>query len=209
MKQKLVTTQLVKTELKLKSLQGHLHKMKYKEWLLLAGFTGGAALLRVPMQVAPSIEPISFFAFLSGWLFGKKKGFLVGASALYLSNFLTVGGQGPWTFFMLAGFGIIGAAGGFLRKNASIIETVLVMGSATLIYEIIVNLGSIMFFPFAIIPLLLGAIPFGIVHLLSNAGFSALLPISRKLIVKKGFNERQLAERIMKKLKLPLKKRNI
>ena len=69
------------------------------------------------MQAVPSAEPLTFFAILAGWLFGRNKGFLAGASSLYISNFFMFGGQGPWSIFQAVGFGIAGWLGGTLRKK--------------------------------------------------------------------------------------------
>ncbi|MCX6709808.1 MAG: hypothetical protein NTV63_02520, partial [Candidatus Woesearchaeota archaeon] len=91
--------------------------LRLREILVLSGFILGAAGLRATMQFLPSVEPLTFFAMLSGFLFGKKKGFIAGASSLYLSNFLVFGGQGPWTLFQALGFGIAGFLGGFLKGN--------------------------------------------------------------------------------------------
>src|SRR3989344_1371577 len=92
----------------LHAVQKQMQLLKLREWLVVMGFVFGGALLRIPMQVVPSAEPITFFAILSGWLFGKKKGFITGALAGYLSNFLMFGGQGPWTIFQMLGWGIAG-----------------------------------------------------------------------------------------------------
>ncbi len=179
--------------LALHALEKQLQIMKLKEWLFLISFIFGAALLRVPMQAVPSAEPLTFFAILAGWLFGKKKGFLAGISSLYISNFLVFGGQGIWTFFQALGFGIAGFLGGFLRKNASVFETVLYMAIATLIFEIIVNIGSLFMFPFSIFTLFLTALPFTLIHLVSNSIFALFLPITKKVVYEKGrFNEKEL-----------------
>ena len=59
----------------LHALQKQMQVLRLKEWLVLIGVAVGAALLRVPMQAVPSAEPLTFFAVLAGWLFGRKKGF--------------------------------------------------------------------------------------------------------------------------------------
>jgi len=205
MKQKLIKKfkkkKIVVVEQKLKSsqrlalqaLQKQLQVIRLKEWLVLISFIFGAALLRVPMQAVPSAEPLTFFAILAGWLFGRKKGFLAGASSLYISNFLMFGGHGPWTLFQALGFGVAGFIGGFLRKKSTIFETILYVAIATLIFEIIINIGSIWMFPFSIFTLFLTALPFTLIHLASNSIFALFLPITKKVIYEKGkFNEKEL-----------------
>jgi energy-coupling factor transport system substrate-specific component len=179
--------------LALHALQKQLHILKLREWLILISFVFGAALLRVPMQAMPNVEPLTFFAILAGWLFGKKKGFLAGASSLYISNFLVFGGQGPWTIFQVIGYGIAGFLGGFLRKKATVIETVVLVAIATLIMQIIFNIGWGIMSGFNIFLAFLTAIPFTLTHLVSNSIFALFLPKARKFIYEKGkFNEKEL-----------------
>ena len=61
-----------KDKLALHLLLKQLEIFKLKEYILLAGFMLGGALLRIPMQAVPSAEPITFFAMLAGWLFGPE-----------------------------------------------------------------------------------------------------------------------------------------
>ncbi|HJO01996.1 MAG: hypothetical protein QGI89_04565 [Candidatus Woesearchaeota archaeon] len=182
------------------ALQKQLQVLKLKEWLILFGFIGGAAALRVPMQAVPSAEPLTFFAILAGWLFGRNKGFLAGASSLYISNFFMFGGQGPWSIFQAVGFGIAGWLGGTLRKKASYLEVMIVAVTATLAFEIIMNaltpfmISTSIFVAFAL------ALPFIMVHLVSNMIFALALPFAKKFIEKKGgFNEKDICINILDK----------
>lgn len=185
----------LKQKLVQRVLQKQIQIIKLKEWLAVAGFVLSAATLRAVMQVAPSVEPITFFALLGGCLFGKKKGFLIGAGALYASNFLVFGGQGFWTPFQALGFGLAGVLGGFLSKKAKLWSVFLITILATIIFEIIVNLG--MFFLF---PNLLAAIPFIVIHLISNGVFSFLLPAAKEAIYEKGkFNQKEICTKLLQK----------
>ncbi len=180
------------------ALQKQLQVLKLREILLLASFTGGAALLRVPMQAVPSAEPITFFAILAGWLFGRSKGFAVGATALYISNFLCFGGQGPWTLLQAIGFGVAGWLGGCMRKKASYVEVAAVAIIGTLVFEIIMNsftpmmTGTSIFIAFAL------AIPFTLIHLFSNIAFAFALPKVKKMIERGGgFDEKDVALHVL------------
>ncbi|MFH1133724.1 MAG: hypothetical protein V1735_04480 [Nanoarchaeota archaeon] len=191
-----------KEKVALSALDAMLASLRFKEYLILGTFVIGSALLRVPMQALPSVEPISFFAFLAGWLFGWRKGAATGALALGASNFLVMGGQGPWTIFQAAGFAAIGAAGGLMRKRASLFEVVPMMVIATVFYEVCVNLGSAIFMPFALPVLFLTAIPFTLIHVGSNLAFAFALPKAKKFVDKKGgFDERRLAEELQERLR--------
>ncbi|MEA2037623.1 MAG: ECF transporter S component [Nanoarchaeota archaeon] len=196
----------------LHAVQKQLQLLRLKEWLIIAGFIGGGAALRSVMQPIPSAEPITFFAILAGWLFGKKKGFITGAAAGYLSNFIMFGGQGPWTIFQMLGWGMAGFLGGFIRnirpkKNyfafwlSSIIPVLLIGVTATLLFEVTLNVGWTLFFPYSIFALFLSGLPFLIIHLISNAAFSLFLPFARKFTYEKGkFNEVDICNSIVSKL---------
>ncbi|NQU99006.1 hypothetical protein HQ533_06100 [Candidatus Woesearchaeota archaeon] len=191
----------VKQRVALHALQKQLSILNLREALILISFIVGAGLLRVPMQALPSAEPITFFALLAGWLFGKKKGFLVGAGALLTSNFFVFGGHGPWTLFQAAGFGMAGFLGGFLRKKSGYVSTVLIAIAATLVFELVLNFSSMLIFPFGFM-VFITALPFTLIHLVSNVVFAMGLPKARKLIHEKGqFNERALCRELIAKLK--------
>ncbi|MFH1641828.1 MAG: DUF6580 family putative transport protein [Nanoarchaeota archaeon] len=188
----------VKQRLAQLTLQKQLQIINLREWLLTIGFILGAAALRAPMQAIPSAEPITFFALLSGWLFGKRKGFFVGAGALYASNFLVFGGQGIWTLFQAIGFGMAGFLGGFLRKNSKIWHVLLISILGTVFFELIINIGSLFMFPFGFFTLFLTALPFGIIHLISNTSFALLLPQTKKFIEDKGeFNQKEVCRKLI------------
>ncbi len=137
---------------------------------------------RAAMQGIPSVEPMSAISLIVGMLFGSRVGFVFGAKAMFLSNFLVMGGQGPWTIFQALGMGLGGFLGGFLKdKKITFGRVALVTLAATVIYEIIVNLGWLALFPFSYSLLALSfitAIPFSLIHIASNLSFSALIPKS-------------------------------
>ena len=233
MKQKLVLKKKKelkeKTEQRLKpaqkvalhAVQKQLQYLKLKQWLIVVGFIGGAAALRVPMQAIPSAEPITFFAILAGWLFGKKKGFITGASAGYLSNFLMFGGQGPWTIFQMLSWGIAGFLGGFIKdikpkKNylafwlKSIIPLMVIVIASTLTFEIIMNLSWSFFMPFSIFGLFLSGLPFMLIHLISNITFSLFLPFARKVVYEKGkFSEMDICNSVISRINSGIKRNRV
>lgn len=216
LKQKKKDKQQTKKELNasqrvaIRALQRQLQILKLKELLLLIGFTVGAALLRVPMQVVPSAEPLLFFAVLSGWLFGKNKGFAVGAGSLYISNYFMFGGHGPWTLFQAVGFGIAGWLGGLLRKKASYPEVIIIVLTGTLIFEIIMNAATPFMLPTALSTTIFMAfalaLPFTIVHLASNFVFALALPSAKRFVEKNGgFNEKDICVALLNKYNINTK----
>ena len=190
----------------IKAVQKQVQLLNLKEVLLLIGFTIGAALLRIPMQAVPSAEPLTFFAILAGWLFGRSRGFAVGASSLFISNFFMFGGQGPWTIFQVLGFGIAGWLGGFLRKKASYLEVGLIVIMGTLIFEIIMNAFTPLMFGSSIFVVFALALPFMMVHLVSNLIFALALPSAKRFIEEKGgFNEKDICVNILNKYNISSK----
>lgn len=201
-KQKLSTAQSVA----IKVVQKQLQVIRLKEVLIISGMVFGGALLRIPMQAVPSAEPLTFFAILAGWLFGRKKGFATGAASLYVSNFFMFGGQGPWTPFQALSFGIAGYLGGMLRKKASYLEVIGITIIATLAFEVIMNsfspfmAGNSIFMAFAL------AIPFTTIHLISNFIFSLALPSAKKFAEKQGgLNEKDICVNILNKYNINTK----
>lgn len=182
----------LKQRLALEALQKTIQVLNLKEALFLISFSLGGALLRIPMQSVPSAEPITFFAILAGWLFGRYKGAAVGASSLYISNYFMFGGHGPWSLFQAIGFGAAGYLGGFLRDKAKWYDALIVAAGSTLIFEIIMNgytalSGANIFIAFFF------ALPFLAVHMISNLIFALFLPKARKLVWEKGgFDEKKL-----------------
>ena len=189
----------------LHALQKQKQILELKEWLFILGFIDAGSLLRVPMQAFPNVEPLTFFALLTGWLFGWKKGAMVGASSLYISNFLVFGGQGPWVIFQVIGYGLVGFLGGFLRKKSGIFSAMGLAFLATVMLQIILNIGWSFFIGFNFIAAMFTAIPFALIHIVSNTIFAAALPKVKKVIDKIGkFDEKKLCNDLMAKLNCKL-----
>lgn len=184
------------------SIQKQLQNLRLKEAIIIGSFILVSGIGRILMQGLPSVEPIIFFAVLAGWLFGSKKGFIVGATSLVLSNFFVFGGQGPWTVFQALGFGVAGFIGSFLRKKAKIFESMIAMILATLIFEIIVDIGSVIYNPANIFTTFFLALPFLAIHVVSNSIFSLALPKAKEFVEKRGhFDEREIYNEFLAKFR--------
>lgn len=190
-------------KISLRTLEKHLLLLRLEEHLILITFVTGGILGRILLQGLPSVEPITFFAVLAGSLFGKRRGAISGATAWYLSNFFMFGGQGPWTFVHILSGAFAGYLGGFLEKKGGYIKTVAIMVSATLFFELIMNISSGFFFGFGMFISFISAAPFIIAHLFSNIGFSFLLPKAKKTVMETGkLNEKKLCKEYIEKIKL-------
>ena len=159
---------------------------------------------RAVMQGLPSIEPITFFAFLSGMLFGSRKGAAAGAASWYLSNFLVIGGQGPWTIPQVLFGALAGYLGGFAKGKGTYLKAIVLMLSATVAFEVVANIASGFYLGFGVLVSFLTAIPFTIAHLVSNGVFALGLPKAKAFVERIGkLDEIALTKELMRKLRNP------
>ncbi|RMF07192.1 ECF transporter S component [Candidatus Woesearchaeota archaeon] len=195
----------------LRALETQLRLYNLQEWVLVASFIASAGVLRIAMQFLPNVEPLTFFALLAGALFGWRKGFLVGASSLWWSNYFVIGGQGPWSFFQAASFGIAGILGSFIPvkgRNSRgstwrIIPFALVASLiATALFEIIMNLGWAFMFGMSPLAVFASGLPLFGVHLASNLSFAVLIPKFGGLIYEKaGLADRALCRHLIARIR--------
>jgi Prenyltransferase and squalene oxidase repeat len=68
-----------------------------------------AALGRIAFAALPNVKPTTDIVLVSGYALGGGPGFAVGALAGLASNFFF--GQGPWTPWQMAGWGMVGVLG--------------------------------------------------------------------------------------------------
>jgi len=68
-----------------------------------------AALGRIAFAAVPNVKPTTDIVLISGYALGGGPGFVVGAVAALTSNFFF--GQGPWTPWQMAGWGLTGMLG--------------------------------------------------------------------------------------------------
>jgi energy-coupling factor transport system substrate-specific component len=71
-----------------------------------------AALGRDAFVALPDVKPITAMTFVVGYALGPLPGFTVGALGMLVSNFVL--GQGPYTPWQMAAWGIVGLAGAAL-----------------------------------------------------------------------------------------------
>jgi energy-coupling factor transport system substrate-specific component len=76
---------------------------------LVAALAALAVAGRVALSPIPNVVPTTDIALLSGYALGGAPGFAVGALAGLVSNFWL--GQGPWTPWQMAGWGMTGVLG--------------------------------------------------------------------------------------------------
>jgi len=88
--------------------------MKTRDISLIAMLGALSAVLRVPFAAIPNVQPSTFLVAATGYAFGPKKGFAVGALTAIISGFFL--GMGPWTIFQILAWGLCGVFFGLLPK---------------------------------------------------------------------------------------------
>ena len=73
------------------------------------------ALGRIAFAAVPNVKPTTVIVLGAGYALGGAPGYVVGAVAALTSNFFF--GQGPWTPWQMAGWGITGVAGALLARG--------------------------------------------------------------------------------------------
>ncbi len=81
---------------------------------LVATLAAFAALGRIAFAALPNVKPTTDIVLVSGYALGGAPGFAVGALAGLTSNFFF--GQGPWTPWQMAAWGLTGILGAALAR---------------------------------------------------------------------------------------------
>lgn len=114
---------------------------------LLGILAACGAALRVPSPGVAGLEPMFFLLVLSGRVFGRGFGFVLGALTMFASSLVT-GGVGPWLPFEMLGAAWFGFFAGCLppvRGRAEIAMLTAYAVVASLLYGALLNLW---FWPF-------------------------------------------------------------
>ncbi len=85
-----------------------------REVAAMASLAGISAAARIPFAALPNIQPCTVLILAGGYVFGSRRGFVIGAVTALVSNFYL--GQGPWTLWQMLGWGLVGASGGLLAR---------------------------------------------------------------------------------------------
>ena len=89
-----------------------------RELALVAALAAAAAGGRVLFAAVPNVQPVTMVVAVTGVTLGARAGLATGATAALASNVFL--GQGPWTPWQMAGWGMVGiaaAAGAPLLRN--------------------------------------------------------------------------------------------
>jgi len=141
---------------------------------LVAALAALAIAGRIAFAAFPNVKPTTDIVIFAGYALGGAPGFAVGALTALVSNFWF--GQGPWTPWQMAGWGLCGVLGAVLAlgtRNAGRFTLAAICGFAGILYGALLNFslmatygGDLSWRHFL---LLEGrAVPFEIAHVFGN-----------------------------------------
>jgi len=110
---------------------------------LVAALAALAALGRLAFAPLPNVKPTTDIVLIAGFALGGAPGFVVGAVAALASNL--VFGQGPWTPWQMAAWGLCGVFGAVLGRlsghRLGRVQLALACGAAGLMFGAIMDLS--------------------------------------------------------------------
>jgi energy-coupling factor transport system substrate-specific component len=142
---------------------------------LVAALAALAVAGRVVVAAIPNVVATTDIVIFAGYALGGAPGFVVGALAGLISNFWL--GQGPWTPWQMAGWGLAGILGAVLaratRRRAGRLELTLACGFAGIAYGALLNFSLMVSYggEFTLdrwLTLEARAVPFDLAHALGN-----------------------------------------
>lgn len=107
---------------------------------LVAALAALAIAGRIAFAAFPNVKPTTDIVIVAGYALGAAPGFAVGALTALVSNFWF--GQGPWTPWQMAGWGmcgVLGAALAVIRPRPGRLTLAVVCGLAGLAYGALLN----------------------------------------------------------------------
>ena len=148
-----------------------------KDITLIASLTALAVVSRAVFYLVPQVKPIAAVVGVSGAVLGAKRGYLIGALSMFVSNFIF--GQGAWTPFQMVAMGVVGLIFGIVFEKIKVNKISLaVVGffSVLIFYGLIVDLSSVLYFNSdmslkGIIAVYAAGVPFNLVFGVTTAVF--------------------------------------
>jgi energy-coupling factor transport system substrate-specific component len=147
---------------------------------LVAALAALAIAGRIAFAAFPNVKPTTDIVIFAGYALGPAPGFAVGALTALVSNFWF--GQGPWTPWQMAGWGMCGILGAALAlgvRNAGRLSLALTCGLAGILYGALLNFslmatygGDLSLERFGV--LAARAVPFDAAHVAGNVAFALI-----------------------------------
>ncbi len=140
-----------------------------------------AVLGRIAFAPIPNVKPTTDIILIAGYCLGGAPGFAVGATAALASNFVM--GQGPWTPWQMAAWGLVGLIGAALGRLSSRgmgrISLALICGLCGLLFGAIMDLSTWLTFSSDLdldryLAIAATSLPFNVAHAAGNVVFFAV-----------------------------------
>jgi energy-coupling factor transport system substrate-specific component len=152
-----------------------------KEVALIGILAAITAASRIPFAALPNIKPCTFLIIVTGLVFGALAGAMVGSMTAAVSNMFF--GQGPWTAWEMVAWAMVGIIAGMVGKRIKeeiTVTHVIMLGVVLgLAYNTLMDFSSWITFyradPNLFVPTFVAGIPFGILHIIGNVVFAAVL----------------------------------
>lgn len=126
-------------------------KPKVREIVVVAVMSAIVVAARTAFYMIPNVKPMAALVILTGIGLGAEAGFLVGATAMLVSDIFF--GQGPWTPWQMFAMGLLGFLAGVVFKNSEDCSrkkklAICIFGalSVVLIYGGIMNPASVLMY---------------------------------------------------------------
>jgi energy-coupling factor transport system substrate-specific component len=145
---------------------------------MVATLAGLAALGRIAFAPVPNVKPTTDIVILSGYVLGGAPGFAIGATAALASN--VVFGQGPWTPWQMAAWGLCGLLGAALGtatgRRVPRVPLALFCGALGLLFGAIMDLSTFTTFSGEhtlgqYLAISTTSLPFNVAHAVGNVVF--------------------------------------
>lgn len=159
-----------------------------RELVLIAAMTALSVVGRVLFAPLPGFKPVTAFVVITAMYFGGEAGFMTGALTALISNFTF--GQGPWTPFQMAAWGLAGllagALSGPLRKSRALLAAYGALSGV--LFSLLMDVWTVLFADGYLnlsryAAAVLSSLPFTAIYAASNIAFLLLLarPIGKIL----------------------------
>jgi energy-coupling factor transport system substrate-specific component len=145
---------------------------------MVATLAGLAALGRIAFAPVPNIKPTTDIVVLAGYVLGGAPGFAIGATGALASN--VVFGQGPWTPWQMAAWGLCGLLGAALgaatQRRVPRVPLALFCGALGLLFGAIMDLSTFTTFSGGhtlgqYVAISGTSLPFNVAHAVGNVAF--------------------------------------
>jgi energy-coupling factor transport system substrate-specific component len=145
---------------------------------MVATMAGLAALGRIAFAPLPNVKPTTDIVILAGYVLGGAPGFAIGATGALASN--VVFGQGPWTPWQMAAWGLCGLLGAVLGaatgRRVPRVPLALFCGALGLLFGAIMDLSTFTTFSGEhtlgqYLAISATSLPFNIAHAVGNVVF--------------------------------------